>query len=145
MKLDTFATDRTPQWQSRAAIDACVRHAAAANGFGGVARLAFAPSAAPATARSVRRAAPARQPEALSVIVARAWRVLVHYVGALMADRRRARLARDTDAALRTLDDRALHDLGLDRSEISSIAAAHGRRRDTTRVRMSRANHGLVV
>lgn len=39
----------------------------------------------------------------------------------------RRRIDRDTQAALHALDGRALHDLGLDRSQIPSLAAAAAR------------------
>ncbi len=44
--------------------------------------------------------------------------------GRLHAGWRRRRIEDATRATLRALDDRVLHDLGLDRSEIPSVAAA---------------------
>ncbi len=44
--------------------------------------------------------------------------------GRLRAGWRRQRIEDATRATLRALDDRVLHDLGLDRSEIPSVAAA---------------------
>ena len=143
MYPQTFSYDRTPRPHSRAAIDAYVRHAGAANGFGD-GGFAFASTAATSAARTVRRAVPARRPAPLGV-VGRVFRALRKRVAALAAAWRRARDARATDEALQSLDDRALHDLGLDRSEISSLATRAGRRGDPTRVRMSHALNGLVV
>ena len=138
MNLDTDRNDRTARRASRASIDGYARHAAAANGFGD-AGLAFVGMAA------VRRPAIAHRPQPLGGVVGRALRAMLDHVGTLIADWRRARLASATDAALQSLDDRALHDIGLDRSEISSFAASAGRDGDPTRVRMSQAQHGLVV
>jgi uncharacterized protein YjiS (DUF1127 family) len=47
--------------------------------------------------------------------------------------RREASALRDT---LRQLDDRMLHDLGFDRSEISSVAAEFTREAESTRLRV---------
>lgn len=138
MNLDTYSNDRTARTPSRATIDGYARHAAAANGFGD-AGLAFVGMA------SVRRRAIPHRRQPLGRVVRRAFRALVDHVATMVADWRRARLASATDAALQSLDDRALHDIGLDRSEISSLAASAGRDGDPTRMRMSQALHGLVV
>jgi len=138
MNLDTYRNDRTARRVSRASIDAYARHAAAANGFGD-AGLAFIGTG------TVRRPAIAHRPQPLGGFVGRALRAMLDHVATLVADWRRARRASATDAALQSLDDRALHDIGLDRSEISSFAASAGRDGDPTRVRMSQALHGLVV
>lgn len=53
------------------------------------------------------------------------------------------RRAAATCASLDELDARTLHDLGLDRSEISSLAAEIARRADTTRMQAMLASHGL--
>jgi uncharacterized protein YjiS (DUF1127 family) len=138
MNPNSFSNDRTARPYSRAVMDGYARHAAAANGFGD-AGLAFA------GVRTVRRPAIAHRPQPLGGVVGRAFRAMLDLVATQVADWRRARLASATDAALQSLDDRALHDIGLDRSEISSFAASAGRDGDPTRVRMSQAQHGLVV
>ena len=50
-------------------------------------------------------------------------RTLIEWVRQAIARYRQHRRAMETRAALAQLDDRVLHDLGFDRSEIASIAA----------------------
>lgn len=57
--------------------------------------------------------------------------------------RRQRREARAICDALRGLDDRMLRDLGLDRSEITSVAAEMTRETEHTRVRALLSSHGL--
>jgi len=56
--------------------------------------------------------------------------------------RQQARLTYD---ALRELDDRTLHDLGLDRSEITSIAAEVSAETESSRVRAQLSSHAVSV
>jgi len=102
-----------------AAIDAWARHAAGANGFGDLpaAGDASAPFAADvyARARAVRSQAMGML---VSTALARAWTLIQR----TRARYRVYRAARETYRALRSLDDRTLHDLGYDRSEIASVA-----------------------
>ena len=49
--------------------------------------------------------------------------MLIEWVGRISARYRQHRRAMETRAELAQLDDRVLHDLGFDRSEIASIAA----------------------
>ena len=98
-------------------LEAWARHTFGANGFGDA---PIAPWTAPSipTALDLHRKARAMRPQAIA-----------HFLAALAALLRRVRaryrayrVARETYAALRSLDDRGLRDLGLDRSEIASVA-----------------------
>ena len=94
--------------------------------------------AAWSTHRQPPRFARARRPVGLGGIIvgairavgAIARRVLTHY-----RQRRDARMVYD---ALRELDDRTLHDLGFDRSEITSVAAEATGEAEPTRARCVR-------
>jgi uncharacterized protein YjiS (DUF1127 family) len=61
----------------------------------------------------------------------------------LLARSRRRREERATYVALRDLDARTLHDLGIHRSELISVAAELASDADSTRVRCARALRGL--
>ena len=102
-----------------AAIDAWARRAAASNGFGD---LPAQDDASASFAADVYRRARAVRSQAMGMLVstllARAWTL----VQRTRARYRVYRAARETYRALRSLDDRTLHDLGYDRSEIQSVA-----------------------
>ena len=63
----------------------------------------------------------------------------------LYASWSRARSARATYRALRELDTRTLHDLGLDRSEMRSVAAEIAGESDRTRVQALRTLRALSL
>lgn len=61
----------------------------------------------------------------------------------LVAGWRRQRAARATYGALRELDDRVLHDLGIERSELTSVAAEVAGQAARTRVQALCDLHAL--
>jgi uncharacterized protein YjiS (DUF1127 family) len=67
--------------------------------------------------------------------------LIAHAVRSALAWRRARQQARSARDALRGLDDRALRDLGIDRSEISSLAAEFAGEAERTRVRAMRGAH----
>ena len=150
----------------RASIDAYAWHAAAASGFGdaGLGSLpraddvtpadmlavtpAVMPAATPAVTPPVEPAitpTPAPSPAPLTDVLDTAWRFVARRLEAVRHGWWAWRQARATDTALNSLDDRALRDLGFDRSEISSLAAGSGRHGDPTRVRMSQGLQGQFI
>ena len=147
--MSTSRNTTTAQTQDdRAALDAYARHAAAANGFGD-AGLVRSDAARPAATASrldnarVVRVDPARV-GVTDTLVAVA-RAAVRTLRVALVRWRQRRRARMTDEALSGLDDRALRDLGLDRSEISSVATGIGRRGDSTRARMWQVRQQLYI
>jgi uncharacterized protein YjiS (DUF1127 family) len=126
------------------------RHALAANGFGD-AVVVEAPSAAdlagpaPATppARTVTGPAAATPPARIVPGRAGPWQAIAGLAAAMrhaLTAWRRHRAARATEVALHELDDRALRDLGLDPSEIRSVASEVAGLADPTR---AHAMHAL--
>lgn len=73
------------------------------------------------------------------------WRAVGDAATALRDDWRRRRSARATRSALDALDAHLLQDLGIDRSEIPSIAAAAGGPGDPTRVRTTQLARRLTA
>jgi uncharacterized protein YjiS (DUF1127 family) len=69
------------------------------------------------------QAARTRHPFALRTIIVAAIGAVVAFVRRVRAHHQQRQHAGAVYDALRELDDRTLHDLGLDRSEITSIAA----------------------
>lgn len=65
------------------------------------------------------------------------WRALAHAADALKRRWQRHRDRRATQHGLDALSPRLLRDLGVDRSEIPSLAVAAGGHGDSTRVRMT--------
>jgi uncharacterized protein YjiS (DUF1127 family) len=104
------------------------RHAAAAGGFGD------ADAAALAT-HEIHAAALAHRAALVGGVVARALRAAVAPARRAYARYRQRRAAWAVAAALRELDDRTLHDLGFDRSEIGSVAMEAAGLAARTRVR----------
>ncbi|HSV17533.1 MAG TPA: DUF1127 domain-containing protein [Casimicrobiaceae bacterium] len=97
---------------------AWARHALAGHGVGGA-----LPTCDMAPGRAAAPAIVTPPPGArVRAFVLDAWRTLCAGLHALRARRRRSRDARAVYDALRQLDDRALHDLGFDRSELTSVA-----------------------
>ena len=73
--------------------------------------------------RQPLRTVPARRPSTLGGIVIALIRTAATVVRRALKRYRQHRIASAAADELRQLDDRALHDLGLDRSEITSVAA----------------------
>lgn len=75
-----------------------------------------------------------RSPASVALVraVEPVWRVLAGHLGRCVADWQRHNEAAATARALRSLDDRMLRDLGIDRSELPSLAHDP---RDVTRAR----------
>lgn len=144
---------------SREQGDASVRRALAANGFGDAAFHVTAagetparrdtPASAPVGARSfapaalqLEAAARAERSRRLGELAATAWRAVAERLRHLVLQARQRRQARATYIALRGLDARTLHDIGLHRSEILSVALELGGAFQATRVQSMRAPRG---
>jgi uncharacterized protein YjiS (DUF1127 family) len=148
-----------PEIDSRELCDASARRALAASGFGCAAVHGAAaghtrvldetPLSAPvAVPAGVRRAVPsATQPEAaaraersrrLGDIEASIWRPVAHRLQVLLTRLDQRLQARGTYLALRELDARTLRDIGVDRSEILSVALELSGAFQTTRVHTTR-------
>ncbi len=98
-----------------------------------------------ATSYQAYRAARAHRDSGVAKLVVatiQAVGALARRVRARYLQRRRARLTYD---ALRQLDDRMLHDLGFDRSEMTSIAAEIAAEVEYSRVRAQPSPHVLSV
>lgn len=122
----------------RAELEAYGRRTAAANGFGD-AGLDLRPSVIDLydTARRDRAAEWSR-------IASAASRSIGALARRLLAAWRRSREESATRLALRELDRRTLHDLGLDRSEIESVAAGIAGDPDMSRARSLRSLRALL-
>jgi len=83
------------------------------------------------------RAARAQRDKALGGLIVAGVAAVVATVRHASKAYRRHRLAAETYDALRTLDDRSLHDLGFDRSELASIAAETTNTAEGTRLRVA--------
>jgi uncharacterized protein YjiS (DUF1127 family) len=99
--------------------DGWARHAAAANGLGGGVLDAFG---ARATNYPAHEAARTERARLLGDALGAALGALREFVRDVRTRYRRRREAHEVYDALRQLDDRTLHDLGFDRSELTSIA-----------------------
>jgi uncharacterized protein YjiS (DUF1127 family) len=111
-------------------------HASATNGFGHVATNDSSSSARP-TSYEVHRAARAYRSFILGEIIVAAIQTITaasRRAYARHLQRRRSRAIYDT---LRELDDRTLHDIGFERSEIGSVTAEMTRKAEQTRVRVT--------
>jgi uncharacterized protein YjiS (DUF1127 family) len=117
-------------------IEAWARHARGLNGLGGDAEAGAPAASALLSAYELHRAARIERAFTLAEIIAEmVWAVgaFARRAYARYRQRREASALRDT---LRQLDDRMLHDLGFDRSEISSVAAEFTREAEGTRLRV---------
>jgi uncharacterized protein YjiS (DUF1127 family) len=127
-----------------AELDGWARRAASANGFGDARAVAQVMPEGPDAYRLAIDARAARS-ASLAAILA----TLVAAVSAaghrVYASWSRARSARATYRALRELDTRTLHDLGLDRSEMRSMAAEIAGESDRTRVQALRTLRALSL
>jgi len=127
--------------------EAWARHALAANGFGdgagaGDGAITDAPSARP-TSYELYHAARAHCSFTLGEIIVALMQALAAFARQSLARHRQRRQARSTYDALRQLDDRTLRDLGLERSEIRSVAAEVAGEAERTRVRALLTSHSL--
>jgi uncharacterized protein YjiS (DUF1127 family) len=135
-----YVTDR----DRAAELDGWARRAAAANGFGDA--TADAP-VLPQGADAHRLTIEARAARSASVAAVLATLIAAATSAAhrLHASWSMARSARATYRALRELDVRTLHDLGLDRSEMRSVAAEIAGESDRTRVQALRTLRALSL
>jgi uncharacterized protein YjiS (DUF1127 family) len=135
-----YATDR----DRAAELDGWARRAATANGFGDVRADAQVMPQGPDAYRLTREARSARD-ASLAAIVATLVAAVASAVRRLHASWSMARSARATYRALRELDARTLHDLGLDRSEMRSVAAEIAGESDRTRIQALRTLRALSL
>jgi uncharacterized protein YjiS (DUF1127 family) len=148
---------------SRELSDARARRALAASGFGDAAfqstedvpsqaRLdahRSAPVDAPVgetpavpSAMQLEAAARAERSRLLGDIAAQIWRLVARHLQHLLKQAEQRRDARATYLALRGLDARTLHDIGLHRSEIMSVALELSGAFQANRVQSTRTSHG---
>jgi len=123
-------------------VERRAQHARAANGLGDVAPIDTPASAWP-TSYEPHQGARAHRSFTLGEIIV----VVLQATGAIArrahARHRQRRQARAVYDALRGLDDHTLHDLGFDRSEITSVAAEVTGEAEPTRVRVLLMSHTL--
>ena len=135
-----YATDR----DRAAELDGWARRAASANGFGDAPADAQVTPQGPDAYRLTIEARTARS-ASLAAILATLIAAVTSAVHRLHASWSTARSARATYRALRELDARTLHDLGLDRSEMRSVAAEIAGESDRTRVQALRTLRALSL
>ena len=123
-------------------VERQAQHARAANGLGDVA-IFDTPASARPTSSEPHQAARDHRSFTLGEIIV----VVLQATGAIArrahARHRQRRQARAVYDALRGLDDHTLHDLGFDRSEITSVAAEVTGEAEPTRVRVLLMSHTL--
>ena len=91
------------------------------------------------SAMQLEAAARAERSRRVGDLAAAIWRAVAQRVRHLLKQAEQRRDARATYLALRGLDARTLHDIGLHRSEILSVALELGGAFETTRVQATRA------
>ena len=123
-------------------VERQAQHARAANGLGDVATMDTPASARP-TSFQPHQGARAHPSFTLGEIIVAAIQAASAIPRRAHARHRQRRQARAIYDALRQLDDRALHDLGFDRSEITSVAAEFTGEAECTRVRALLMSHTL--
>ena len=133
-----YATDRAAE------LDGWARRAATANGFGDARADAQVMPQGPDAYRLTLEARSERS-ASLAAILATLAAAVASAVRRLHASWSMARSARATYRALRQLDVRTLHDLGLDRSEMRSVAAEIAGESDRTRVQALRTLRALSL
>lgn len=127
-----------------AELDGWARRAASANGFGDArAETQVMPSGRDAYQLAIESRA--ARSASLAVILGTLIAAVSAAAHRLYASWSRARSARATYRALRELDTRTLHDLGLDRSEMRSMAAEIAGESDRTRVQALRTLRALSL
>jgi len=133
-----YATDRAAE------LDGWARRAATANGFGDArADAQVMPQGLDAHRLTIE--ARSERSASLAAILATLVASVASAVRRLHASWSMARSARATYRALRQLDPRTLHDLGLDRSEMRSVAAEIAGESDRTRVQALRTLRALSL
>jgi len=121
--------------------DGWARHASGANGFGDVTLYAvFAPYAANRPAHLEARA---RRAQAIGQAVARGTRAVGRLLREAYAAWQARRAAREVYESLSQLDDRMLHDLGIDRSELTSVAREASGQTEHTRAHVLVSSFGV--
>ncbi|MGE5714749.1 MAG: DUF1127 domain-containing protein [Betaproteobacteria bacterium] len=135
-----YATDR----DCAADLDGWARRAAAANGFGEARADAQVTQVSHDVHRLAIEARGARS-ASLAAVLATLMATASAAAQRLRASWARARSARATYRALRELDARTLHDLGLDRSEMRSVAAEIAGESDRTRAQALRTLRALSL
>jgi len=133
-----YATDRAAE------LDGWARRAATANGFGDARADAQVMPQGPDAYRLTLEARSERS-ASLAAILATLAAAVALAVRRLHASWSMARSARATCRALRQLDVRTLHDLGLDRSEMRSVAAEIAGESDRTRIQALRTLRALSL
>ncbi len=123
-------------------VEPWAQHGLAANGFGDVTTTDTA-SSARRTSYPLHQAARVHRSFTLGEIIMAAIQAIGEIARRAHARHRQRRQAKATYNALRQLDDRTLRDLGFDRSEIRSVAAALTGEAEYTRVRALPASCGL--
>jgi uncharacterized protein YjiS (DUF1127 family) len=127
-----------------AELDGWARRAASANGFGdGRADPQVMPQGPDADRLTI--AARSARSASLAAILATLIAAIASAAQRLHTSWSMARSARATYRALRQLDARTLHDLGLDRSEMRSVAAEIAGEADRTRVQALRTLRALSL
>ena len=148
---------------SRELCDSCARRALGASGFGDAALHCTdeghtparhdvhesAPVVAPVgetpaalSATKLEAAARAERSRLLGNIAASIWRPVAQRLQYLVTQAKQRQQSRSTYLALRGLDARTLHDIGLHRSEIMSVALELGGAFQATRVQSTQAPRG---
>jgi uncharacterized protein YjiS (DUF1127 family) len=143
--------------------DACARRAQTSSGFGDAAIQGTDEGLAPAchdthrpapvvvpvgetpdapSAMQLEAAARAERSRLLGDIAASVWRPVAQRLQHLLTQAKQRRQARATYLVLRDLDARTLHDIGIDRSEILSVALELGGAFQSTRVHSALATRG---
>jgi uncharacterized protein YjiS (DUF1127 family) len=122
-------------------LDPWARHAFASNGFGGASLAGLAPDAPDGDALLHR--AHADRSHAMADVLAAVWRAVRSLAQHAYASHQRRVRAREVYDTLRRLDDHMLHDLGLDRSELSSVAAEATGGAEHTRAQTMISTYGL--
>jgi uncharacterized protein YjiS (DUF1127 family) len=117
------------------------QHALAADGFGDPAITDTTFSAWP-TSYELYHIARAHRSFTLGEIIVAAFQAIGATARRAYARHRQRRQARAIYDALRQLDDRTLHDIGFDRSEIRSVAAEVAGEAESTRVRALLTSYG---
>jgi uncharacterized protein YjiS (DUF1127 family) len=133
-----YATDRAAE------LDGWARRAATANGFADARADAQVMPQGPDAYRLTLEAR-SESSASLAAILAALAAAVASAVRRLHASWSMARSARATYRALRQLDARTLHDLGLDRSEMRSVAAEIAGESDRTRVQALRTLRALSL
>jgi uncharacterized protein YjiS (DUF1127 family) len=125
--------------RSKDEVEAWAQHALAANGFGDAAITGTASSARP-TSYQPHQAARAHRSFTIGEIIVAAIQAAGAIARRAHARHRQRRQARAIRDALRQLNDHTLRDLGIDRSEIMSVAAEVTGAAECTRVRALRTS-----